>query len=132
LIPLVYLLLIWKIDFQGENGLIWITQNNYLVDVRDYGKEKWIYFDEESWEVFLNWEKLWTLPIHNNEFTFFQFLYNNIWKYKTHLEIKEAIIGKNQISLTNGRYLAGIKKVLPNKIKELIKSPPKGYQIEKI
>ena len=32
---------------------------NIYVDLSDYWKEKWVYFNENNWEVFKEWEKVW-------------------------------------------------------------------------
>jgi len=107
-------------------------KKEYYLDILEYWKDTGIYFDKSNWDIFLNGEKLWTLPINNREFKFFEFLYENIWQFKTHKEVKEAIIWQDRISWTLGNYLSGVKKNLPDTIKDLIQSPSGWYMIKKI
>lgn len=107
-------------------------EKEYYLDILEYWKDVGIYFDNSNWDVFLNGEKLWALLMNNREFKFFEFLYENIWQFKTHQEVKEAIIWKDQISITLGNYLSGVKKNLPDTIKDLIQSPSGWYMIKKI
>lgn len=125
---LILLYLKWKIDVEKFHS--W--KEEYTIDILEYWKDIGIYFDSKNGDVFVDGEKIGSLPINNREYKMFKFLYENIWEYMAHKEVKEAIIWGDRISGTVWNYLSGIKKNLPNKIKDLIHSPSGGYMIKKI
>jgi hypothetical protein len=95
----------------------------------DFTKKEWISFDEKSWKVFIDGENIWTINIDTQRYHFFKFLLDNRWKYKTHLEIKEYIKWRDSIEKTPSGFCAEVKRELPLKIRELVKSQKGGYLI---
>lgn len=129
-ISLLYLLLLWKIELSMVSWLNSIIQDNYRIDIIDYWKEEWIYFNENNWEVFKDWVKLWKMKLWKNPYKFFKFLYDNIWVHKTNKEIVKEGIGNNSVESDN-QYITWIKKDLEEPIKNIIEAWNWWYIIRK-
>jgi len=122
-ITLLILQLEWIIHINKFN----ILDKKVYVDILNYWINEWIYLNKNNGDVFIDWNKIWSIKINTQDFTFFEFLYNNYWIYKTHKEIKEHIIWTQHINNTNWNFLSVIKRRLDNPIKKLISSPNWWY-----
>jgi len=119
----------------------YIFNNNNTIQIRAliiifwkelYNKllKKWTYLNKDNGKVYYNWEYRWIINLNTNKFKLFEYLYDNIWIFKTHLEIKKEWIWTKIISGTDQQYISGIKKDLEEPIKKLIEAQSHGYIIK--
>jgi hypothetical protein len=95
-----------------------------------FTRREWLFFDEKKWDVILDWDSIWNIPLDTQPYYFFQFLYNDRGNIKSHKKIKEHIKGKEKIEKWDSYFCSNVKGDLPNKkIKDLIKSPKGWYRI---
>lgn len=92
-------------------------------------KSSWLYFDDKSWKVYYDKKEIWIISINTQPFSFFKFIYDSRWVYKTHTEIKEYIKWKDKIQKSDDLFCRNVKNELPNKVKKLIKATKGGYLI---
>lgn len=110
---------------EWENNFSFRIKDNNFKNYYNKYSLKWserIYFNEKSWEVFLNDELLWSINIGTQQYTFFKYLYDNKWIYKTHDEIHKHIYWDYKKLKDIRTDIADIKSELNEKIKKLIKS----------
>lgn len=115
---------------------LWKTNEDntfYYLDISNKEEKEnieWISFNENNWDIFKNWEKIWNISPSLQEYKFFKYLYENKWKLKTYEDIfKEFKEWKTE--KTESEYLRDIKNRIKQKeVKSLIKNTPKiGYSI---
>jgi len=97
----------------------------------EFTKKEWLYFNDKSWDVILDWNNLWNISLKTQPYYLFKFLYDNRWEVKTHIEIKKYIKWDDKIQKWNDDFCRTIKNDLPNKnIKSLIKAVKWWYIIK--
>lgn len=110
----------------------WLSSVNIeILDkfIEEFIHKEWISFDENSWKVYIDGKKVWTLSINTQPFYFFKFLFDNKSVYKTHVEIKEYIKPKDKIGKTEANFCAEIKRGIPLEIRNIIKTQKWWYLI---
>lgn len=130
-----YIELIWFNDWVDR--IIGLNNTSIIFRIKilqkfyeDFTKKEWLYFNDKSWDVILDWNIVWSIPLETQPYHFFKFLYDNRWEVKLHKEIKEYIKWKDSIQKWNDEFCRNIKNELPNKeIKKLIKSSKGWYRI---
>ena len=94
----------------------------------DLNKYLHIFFDKKNWDVYVDNTLIWNINIDTREYKLFEHLYINRWNFITHEEMKLNIDSKRKEKIASA-YCSDIKRLLPDKIKQLIKSPKWWYLI---
>lgn len=89
-------------------------------------KKAGIFFDTESWNVFVKGKNYWRIKFGTRQFSLFEFLYKNQWKVESNSKIVEILWWKYS---EKDKAVNDIKRDLPEKIKLLIKSSKGGYRL---
>lgn len=103
-----------------------VDENKYFYLLEWYYNNinKWIYLDEDSWDVFYNWDILWNIKLTNKEWKLFKLLYDKKWKNVFHNEIvlllRSEKLVKEKRPKEMSEYCKGVKKKIPDKIKKFI------------
>ena len=109
-----------------------INQEKFEILYKTYTltNTKKIKFNNNNWEVYVNWELIWKINIGTQQYKFFKYLFDNKGVNKSHKEIKDYIYWENFKTLKLiSNDLADIKRWLGSKIKNLVKANKWHYII---
>lgn len=124
------------IKVMNTNTINQIRSGTWWENIEKGTSKRVVVFEKDSWTVSIKWKEVWCITKWNQEYYFFEFLYDNYGKAVPHSDIVEHLKVKCRLIDEKMKYksdwtslLSWIKFLLPQKLKPYILTPKFHYQL---